>query len=240
MRRWFARAVLVAGCLSLGAPLHAQQEAMTEIYGQAVHHYFAGNYANAELLLNEVQASGSEDPRVHYFLGMCKVAQGGGATAGIADFEAGAQAEARGKNSYQVGQALVRIQGAARREIEKARLAARVQFRQQQLLEQRARIEAAPAGRSTVPPAGSAVPPAAGSVSDPLIDGLRSDATTLDPVQPTAPDTSDPFSDDPAAPATLPNAPASDAPATPTDPSDPFGAPAAEPEMGADPFGTGN
>lgn len=240
MRRWFARAVLVAGCLSLGAPLHAQQEAMTEIYGQAVHHYFAGNYASAELLLNEVQASGSEDPRVHYYLGMCKVAQGGGPTAGIADFEAGAQAEARGKNSYQVGQALVRIQGAARREIEKARLAARVQYRQQQLLEQRARMEAAPAGRSTVPPANNAVPPAAGNIPDPLTEGLRSDAATVDPVQPTAPDTSDPFSDDPTAPATQPNAPATDTPATPADGADPFGTPATEAPMTDDPFGTGN
>jgi len=239
MRRWFARAVLVAGCLSLGAPLHAQQEAMTEIYGQAVHHYFACNYASAELLLNEVLASGSEDPRVHYFLGMLKVAQGGGPTAGLADFEAGARAEARGKNSYQVGQALVRIQGAARREIEMARLAARVEFRQQQLLEQRARMDAAPTGRSTVPPANNTVPPAAGNVADPLTEGLRSDASTLDPVQPTAPDTSDPFSDDPAAPATLPNAPATDAPVTPADGADPFGAPPAEPAMGDDPFGTG-
>ncbi len=238
MRRWFARAVLVAGCLSLGAPLHAQQEAMTEIYGQAVHHYFAGNYANAELLLNEVQASGSEDPRVHYFLGMCKVAQGGGATAGIADFEAGAQAEARGKNAYQVGQSLVRIQGAARREIERARLAARVQFRQQQLLEQRARIDAAPAGRSTIPPADNTAPPA-GVVTEPLTEGLRSDATTLDPVQPTAPDTSDPFSDDPAVPATQPNAPATNAPAAPAEGADPFGAPATAPATD-DPFGTGN
>lgn len=239
MRRWFASAVLVAGCLSSGASLHAQQEAMAEVYGQAVHQYFAGNYAGAELLLNEVQASGSEDPRVHYFLGMCKVAQGGGATAGIADFEAGAQAEVRSKNSYQIGQALVRIQGAARREIEKARLAARVQYRQQQLLEQRAKADAAAAGQPMAPN-NNTLPPATGNVPDPLTDGLRSDATVVDPVQPTAPDTSDPFGDDPAVPANnQPNAPATETPATPADPSDPFGAPAAETPM-EDPFGTGN
>ena len=90
MRRWFARAVLVAGCLvthflGQGAQLHAQQDGLSEIYGQGVHRYFAGDYSGAELLLNQVQASGSEDPRVHYFLGMCKVARGGGVLAGLVD-----------------------------------------------------------------------------------------------------------------------------------------------------------
>ena len=240
MRRWFASAVLIAGCLGTGASLHAQQEAMAEVYGQAVHQYFAGNYSGAELLLNEVQASGSEDPRVHYFLGMCKVAQGGGATAGIADFEAGAQAEARSKNSYQIGQALVRIQGAARREIEKARLTARVQYRQQQLLEQRAKADAAAAGQPMAPLSGNSLPPANGNVPDPTTEGLRSDASAVDPVQPKAPDVSDPFGDDPAVPANnQPNAPATETPAAPADGTDPFGAPATEPAMD-DPFGTGN
>jgi hypothetical protein len=171
MRRWFARAVLMAGCLSLGAPLHAQHDAMSEIYGQGVHRYFAGDYAGAELLLNEVHAAGSEDPRVHYFLGMCKVAQGGGVMAGLADFEAGALAEAKSKSSFQVGVALTRIQGAARREIEKARLVAR-----------------------------SKVHPGTGNVPDPLTDGGLAGQATVDPVQPSAADTTNPFADDPVTP----------------------------------------
>lgn len=232
MRSWFARALLVAGCLSLGSPLKAQ-DAMSEIYGQGVHRYFAGDYAGAELLLNEVQAAGSEDPRVHYFLGMCKVAQGGGVMAGLADFEAGAQAEARGKNSYQVGLALTRIQGAARREIEKARLAARAQVRQQQLLEQRARTEAAAAGRPA--PSTSAVPPANPNVPDPLTEGMQSGQATVDPAQPTSPDTSNPFGDDPVTPS--PTGPTTPAPTTPAESTDPFGAPASDP---ADPFATPN
>ncbi len=245
MRRWFARAVMVAGCLGIGflsisTSLQAQQAAMTEVYGEAVHQYYAGNYSRAELLLNEVQASGAEDPRVHYFLGMCKVAQGGGPMAGIADFEAGAQAEARSKNSYQVGQALIRIQGAARREIEKARLAARVQYGQQQLLEQRAKADAAAAGLPSTPSNNNVVPPIGGNVPDPITESLRSDRSAVDPVQPTAPDVSDPFGDDPAAPANnQPNVPATDAPATPTDTTDPFGTPATDAPMD-DPFGTGN
>ena len=244
MRRWFARAVVVAGCLGagclgLGSSLQAQQAAMTEVYGEAVHQYYAGNYSQAEILLNQVQASGSEDPRVHYFLGMCKVAQGGGPMAGIADFEAGAQAEVRSKNSYQVGQALIRIQGPARREIEKARLAARAQYSQQQLLEQRAKADAAAAGVPPTMPSGN-TPPRGGDVPDPITEGLRSDNSAIDPVQPTAPDVSDPFGDDPAVPANnQPNAPATDTPITPADGTDPFGTPANEPVMD-DPFGTGH
>lgn len=226
MRHWFARAVLVAGCLSLGAPLHAQ-DAMSEIYGQGVHRYFAGDYNGAELLLNEVIAAGSEDPRVHYYLGMCKVAKGGGVLAGIADFEAGAQAEAKSKNSYQVGLALTRIQGAARREIEKARLAARTQVRQQQLLEQRARAESTAAGRTVPGTASSTLPPANASVPDPLKEGMRSEATTVDPVQPTPPDTTNPFGDDPVTP-TEPGTPAPETPTAPADTSDPFGTAPAE------------
>ena len=240
MRQWFAHAVLVAGCLSQSAPLHAQQDAMSEIYGQAVHRYFAGDYSSAELLLNQIQAAGAEDPRVHYFLGMCKVAHGGGAMAGLADFEAGARAEATSKNSYQVGLALTRIQGAARREIEKARLAARSEVRQQQLLEQRARAAAIAAG-SPVPgtaTGNNALPPANRDVPDPLAEGVRSGTATVDPVQPTSPDTSDPFGDEPVTPA-QPGAPRTVTPAAPVEGTDPFGAPATEPAMD-DPFATPN
>ena len=238
MRRWFARAVFVAGCLSLSAPLHAQQDAMSEIYGQAVHRYFAGDYSGAELLLNQVQAAGSEDPRVHYFLGMCKVAHGGGAIAGLADFEAGARAEATSKNSYQIGLALTRIQGAARREIEKARLAARSHVRQQQLLEQRA--QAATTGRP-IPGTASGndrLPPTTRTIPDPLVEGVRSGTATVDPVQPTAPDTSDPFGDEPLTTA-QPGVPATEKPAAPADGTDPFGTPATEPAT-EDPFATPN
>ena len=157
--------------------------------------------------------------------------------AGLADFEAGAQAEATSKNSYQVGLALTRIQGAARREIEKARLVARSQVRQQQLLEQRARTESAAkrtgpgtaAGNTTLPPANRNVP-------DPLAEGVRSGSATVDPVQPTAPDTNDPFADEPVTPA-QPGVPPTDTPAVP-ETADPFGTAPAEPME--DPFATPN
>ncbi len=248
MPQWFKRAVLAVGCLSssllsLSAPAYAQQDAMTEIYGQGVHRYFAGDYAGAELLLNQVLGGGSEDPRVHYFLGLCKVMQGGGALAGVADFEAGANAEATSRNAYQIGQALQRIQGSVRAEIEKARINARATARQKQLMEQRARMESNPAptapatgsplnGAPTPPPVSPVAPVAP---ADPFGDGgLRSDAATVDPVQPAAPDTSNPFGDDPSTPA----APGTEAPATAPDATDPFSTPPAA-EMN-DPFGTGN
>ncbi len=260
MPHWFKRAVLAAGCLgssflSFTAPAVAQQDAMAELYGQGVHHYYVGDYANAELLLNQVLASGSEDPRVHYFLGLCKVMQGGGIMAGTADFEAGARAEATSRNAYQIGQALQRIQGGVRAEIENARVHARAAVRQQQLAEQRARMQTGVAG--TAPASSNLGTPALGTpalgtpalgtapsattpatpvpTDDPFGDsGLRSDTATIDPIQPIAPDTSNPFGDDPSAPAV----PGTVAPATAPDATDPFSTP---PAAGmSDPFGTSN
>lgn len=68
MPQWFKRTVLAVGCLSSSllslehTCLRAKQDAMTEIYGQGVHRYFAGDYAGAELLLNQVLGGGSEIP----------------------------------------------------------------------------------------------------------------------------------------------------------------------------------
>jgi hypothetical protein len=250
MPQWFKRAVLAASCLasalSFSAPALAQQDAMTELYGQGVHHYFAGDYANAELLLNQVLSSGSKDPRVHYFLGLCKVMQGGGTLAGLADFEAGATAEANSRNSYQIGQALQRVQGPVRAEIEKARVNARAVARQQQLQQQRARMESAPAPAPGIVPSAPVQPTAPAMPTTPVTPiapdddpfgdtGFRSDNATIDPIQPNAPDTSNPFGDDPSVPGI---APGTDAPIAAPDASDPFSTPPAAVDM-ADPFGSG-
>lgn len=220
MPRWFKLAAFSLGVMGFYAPAMAQHDAMTELYGQAVHRYFHGDYAGAETLLYEVQNSGSEDPRVHYFLGLCKVRQGGGVTAGAADFEAGAMAEARGKNAVQVGLALQRIQGAVRAEIEKARLSARAMVKQQQLLEKRAAMEAAPAGSV---PAPATVPGTLPPAADQPAESLRAEPAVVDPIQPEPTDTSNPFGDDPSAPA----APGT-APATEAEPGNIFDAPATE------------
>lgn len=242
-RRLIRTSLFVFTAISTAAlclPAQAQNDAYNQMYGEAVHHYYSGDVTRAEQLLTEVLGSGSEDPRVHYFLGLCK-AKYGGPAAGAADFEAGAQAEARGKNAYQIGMALQRIQGAVRVEIEKARLAARASARQQQLLEQRAQMDAAAAGGlNRIPAPTTPVPnntvPTTPPATDPLNGGMRSGNTTVDPTQPNPQDVSNPFGDDPAAPGT---APATPAPGTaPADAASPFGAP--EPAMPdtSNPFGT--
>ncbi len=121
---------------------------MAELYGQAVHQYFAGNYSAAELLLNEVQASGSEDHACTTILACARSRRAAVQPLVSRTSRRARKLKCEARNSFQVGIALTRIQGAARREIEKARLAARAQ---QQLLEQRARAEAAAAGGTTPP-----------------------------------------------------------------------------------------
>ncbi|MEZ6137867.1 MAG: hypothetical protein R3C53_23515 [Pirellulaceae bacterium] len=241
------RTVLYA--LSLGLCLFSSrvwaQGALVEVYGEGVHRYFAGDLSGADQLFSEVINSGSEDPRAYYFRGLVRERQGGG---GEYDFEQGARFEAEGKRSVDVGFALSRVQGHTRAKIEKARRDARVAASQQAMLMERARLDAA--GAMQVPPPsvvpGATPPPAA---SDPFgsDEGMRSDATTVDPVQPSTPEVdadTNPFGDDPAPPAA--DTPTPDAsnpfadPATPTpDVSNPFGDPDASggTDLG-NPFGT--
>jgi hypothetical protein len=110
------------------ASLAMAQDPRDEMYGQAVHSYFRGDLDHAEMLLNEAIGAGSTDPRAHFFRGLCQSRNG--VDAGLADFERGAQLEIDGaRRSVNVGQALQRIQGHARIEIEKARLKARLAAR---------------------------------------------------------------------------------------------------------------
>lgn len=208
------------------------QGALTEVYGEGVHRYFAGDMVGAEQLFSEVINSGSEDPRPYYFRGLVRSRQGGG---GEFDFETGARMEAEGKQAVQVGFALSRVQGNVRAKIEKARRDARVAASQQAMLMERARMngQGALPGTNVVPEA--IVPAAGGDVApaDPFSgdEGMRGD-TTVDPVQPTTPEidsTSNPFGDDPA-PAG--DAPATDAPAAGSDPFETTPAPAGS----SDPF----
>jgi hypothetical protein len=202
MARWFKVAFLSSCVMGMSVPAVAQHDAFMETYGQAVHKYFAGDVTGSERLLQDVLGNGAEDPRVHYFLGLCKVRQGGGVTAGLVDFEEGARLEAEKGKSLEVGRALQRVQGAVRVEIEKARLAARKTVALQKALEQRSRIESMPAAPSTVPPATNTNP----------ADNQPIGETTVDPVQPAAPDASNPFGDE-SAPAKPGDAPTTEEPA---------------------------
>ena len=256
----FALSVCLLSVTSAGTAI-AQGDAMLELYGAGVHKYFAGDYAAADQLLSQVVDSGSLDPRAHYFRGLVREMQGGG---GQFDFENGARLEAEGKRAVGVGVALTRVQGAVRSQIEKARRDARVQLRQQQLMMEEARRNAASSGEGTMgsatmpTPSGETVPPVPSETNDPFAgEGLRSSETTVDPAQPSEPEVdavTDPFGND--APAMEPPAAAEPAPAggdpfgtEPATPAgdDPFGSPAGDDPFGGsapaggadDPFGTG-
>lgn len=241
MSRWFGFVALAISVSLTGHTTFAQGDAMVEIYGQGVHHYFAGDYAGAEHALSSVIDSGSSDPRAHYFLGLAKYMQGN-PEAAQSDFENGSRAEATGKASYAVGFALQRVQGHVRGVLEKARRDARIVARQQQMELQRVRMEQIrmqpPAPPVVVdaalsPPADAANPAATNvAESDPFGsgEGLRSSEITTDPVQP-----GDPLSDEPAAAAGAANAGA-----PPAAGDNPFQTPAATPPAtpAEDPFGT--
>jgi hypothetical protein len=117
------------------------QDPLDELYGHAVHSFFRGDYIQSEEILNEVINAGSQDPRAHYFRGLCQVRSSGSTGVGNADFERGAQLEIDGKKVVNVGKALERIQGSARLEIEKARAKARLASRARFLELQRTRYE---------------------------------------------------------------------------------------------------
>lgn len=227
--------VLTAGLLAAGLSMstnsvaNAQGDGLMEIYGEGVHQYFAGDLMAAEQLFSRVINSGSQDPRAYYFRGLVRERQGGG---GEFDFEQGARLEAEGRLSVPVGLSLIRVQGATRGKIEKARRDARVLFKQQRALMMEAQQNMAPA--TVVPSTPNAGPPTPSDTgaADPFAEGLRSPETTEDAEQPSTPEVdaaTDPFADDGAAAA---------GDATTTEPEttteDPFGGDAG---TEADPFG---
>lgn len=197
--RWICVFSLILLCT---ANVSGQTSVLDELYGEAVHRYFARDYAGADELLNRAIEHGSQDPRVHYFRGLVRSTFGEDPTA---DFEKGARQEVGGRFGVNVGQALTRIQGHHRVQIEKARQDARLWAQQQR---QQAR-QAVP----TPPPVAlepMRVDPA--DLSDPFEDGTRSEEEDVVPTPVPAPSESkpedespseeDPFADDePAAPA---------------------------------------
>lgn len=266
MARWMKFSSVVVGGLSaissagLTSEALAQDGAMTELYGYGVHRFYAGDYVEAQRVLNIVVESGIEDPRAHYFRGLTQHRMGA-LDAAKEDFEQAASLEARGRRVVNVSYALQRVQGPVRQEIEMTRLMARValykELRANNQLppdpNARPMVPMPPAGDVTFPPALSGdVPPAA-------IPPMTPPAGTVPPAStPPAfvPDSQvDPFRDDAPAPvvptpaATDPfDTGASDAPATPTAPAEitnnPFGtsetpaAPSTPADATVDPLGT--
>ena len=171
--------------LSFGG-ISVANDPLDEMYGQAVHSYFRGNSLHAEELLNEVISAGSQDPRAYYFRGLCQ--SHGGYVGGTADFERAAQLEIEGKKVVNVGKALERIQGAARVEIEKTRVRARLASRARVLEMQRSsydemqRSGGAAQGGIVVPPRLDPAPaPNALAPNDPFNQGMTKGDPKVNP-----------------------------------------------------------
>lgn len=105
----------------------AQDSVLNEMYGNGVHAYFSGQYADSYEYLSSAISAGSEDPRCYYFRGLSCLRLGRAPDAKI-DFEKGAELETVDTDRfYDVSKSLERCQGRARAMLEKYRGAARVQ-----------------------------------------------------------------------------------------------------------------
>lgn len=233
------RVVVLALALvfAAGSSAHAQYSVLAEFYGRGVHAYNSGDYLTAYDYLSKAIDGGFQDPRAYYFRGLTSVASGREYEA-EADYRAGADIEAKGGFGPSIGQALTRIQGSHRLQIESMRQQARLDFQSTAAARSRARYqELMPADAGQARPAAPAVPrvtqPVAPPAAPPVAENPFNDAPAGAPVV-DAPDALegtevDPFADDaaPAAPGAATEAPA----------DDPFGAPSAAPAAGDDPFG---
>ena len=140
----FRNIVLLLGGLALvcASSLFAQDAVLGQKYGLGVHAYFAGDYQKAYEQLAAAIAGGSKDPRAFYFRGLTYLRLGRGQEA-IQDFQKGAELESRDTNKfYSVAKALERVQGAARLELEKYRVDARMAALEEAERMRKARYEA--------------------------------------------------------------------------------------------------
>ena len=196
--------------------LNANDElAITELYGQAVHAYFDGDYQGAHKFLSDAIDLGTDDPRVYYFRGLSKMKLGREDEAKT-DFGAGGKLEAAGPAQfYPIGRSLERIQGAERMAIEKVRKQARIAIRLRKKKIEQARIEAFKRDEK-LRNAGPAV-----QLGSPSADS-KSDEDPFGTAGKAAPKTNTPAK--------------STTPAAPAKTNDPFGAPKKAEPAGNDPF----
>lgn len=237
--RWLIGGLGALASAGISTSAQAQDGAFTELYGYAVHRYYAGDYNEAQRALNIVIDAGIEDSRPHFFRGLVTY-QMGMQDAAKADFEHAADLEARGKGVVSVSYALQRIQGPVRRDIELARLSARVAVAEElRAKKQLGATQSQTSPNVAQPPEGNNLPPTLSGDAQPLpVQPAAPDVPPADPTTPppppTTPDTqTDPFKDD--ATTVTPPPPTTDAPT-----ADPFGtapaAPTTPAPAGDDPF----
>jgi hypothetical protein len=102
----------------------AEEDSAAEIYGRSVHAYNAGDFAKATGLLTQLIDKKTADPRPYYFRGLAQAGLGN-LDAAKADYAQGAKLEVNGKQKFDVAQALQRVQGRQRIDIEQQRASAR-------------------------------------------------------------------------------------------------------------------
>ncbi|MBN2579459.1 MAG: hypothetical protein JXB10_10745, partial [Pirellulales bacterium] len=119
--------VVLVGILAFLAtvPASAQRAVLSQLYGDGVHAYFAGDYRQAHKQFTAAIDGGTQDPRVFYFRGLAYLKLGRPQEAAV-DFRRGALLETRNVGQrYQVAQALQRVQGDVREQLETYRAQAR-------------------------------------------------------------------------------------------------------------------
>ena len=110
----------------------ADDSIVAELYGSGVHHYFAGDYAQAAADLSAAIDGGTKDPRAFYFRSLAEMKLGQKAAA-EADMQKGAALESADINQYYpVGKSLERVQGSTRTVIERHRSLARAEIHRRQ------------------------------------------------------------------------------------------------------------
>lgn len=120
-RQIFLFVVAILGQLFVADPVVVAQDwHLMGLYGKGVHAFFGGDHTEAQKHLDDAVHHGINDPRAYYFRGLIK-ASSGNITDAEEDYRLGATLEARGAGIFDVGSALIRIQGDDRVHLEKIR-----------------------------------------------------------------------------------------------------------------------
>lgn len=117
--RMIAVSCILAGTVSAAA--RSDDDRAIEAFGQGVHAYYEGHFAEANTLLSEAIKDGSNDPRPYFFRGIVRQLTGQDQLAD-ADFQKGAEIELTPiGRSFDVDDSLERVQGKVRIVIEQYR-----------------------------------------------------------------------------------------------------------------------
>ncbi len=125
--------------VSMSTP--GQEGIVSQLYGNGVHAYFAGQYEEAHEFFTSAIQTGTQDPRIYYFRGLTYLKLGREEEA-QQDFVKGAELETADVNQlYPVGRALQRVQGKHRLMLEQYRQEARLAAWNRQRAVEKARYQ---------------------------------------------------------------------------------------------------